>query len=265
MRNLENSVETRSPAAGGTRPALLICLVASLMTLLDVSVVTVALPSMEHSLRMSPAEITWAVAGYALAFGLTLVPAGRLGDEHGRRKLFLLGLVLFAVTGVLCGAAPNAVLLIIGRLLRGVAAGVLAPQVIGLLQQMYSGPGRGRAFGYYGAVTGLSTAVGPLLAGLIFQAAGPETGWRWVFYLSVPVVLVALVVGLRVLPPDLPGRAHRIDLVGVVLLGLVAFLRALRNGGVSHVFANLGSDHTGIIEAYARPGGTAPPTGTPSS
>lgn len=197
-------------------PALLICLVASFMTLLDVSVVTIALPSMEPSLHLSPAEVTWSVAGYALAFGLTLVPAGRLGDEHGRRTLFLVGLALFAVTGVLCGAAPNAVVFLVGRLLRGVSAGVLAPQVIGLLQQMYGRRGRGRAFGYYGAVTGLSTAIGPLLGGLVLEAFG----WRWIFYLSVPIVVIAFLVGIWVLPADRRGRAHRIDWPGVALLGL---------------------------------------------
>jgi EmrB/QacA subfamily drug resistance transporter len=202
------------------RPALAICLVASFMTLLDVSVVTIALPSMEHSLRLSPAEVTWSVAGYALAFGLTLVPAGRLGDERGRRTLFLIGLALFALTGVVCGAAPNAVVLVIGRLLRGVSAGILAPQVIGLLQQMYAKPVRGRAFGYYGAVTGLSTAVGPLLGGVILQVFGSATSWRWVFWLSVPVVVLAFIIGRRVLPADQRGRAHRIDWPGVVLLGL---------------------------------------------
>jgi len=201
-------------------PSLVICLAASFMTLFDVSVVTIALPSMEHALQLTPAEITWAVAGYALAFGLTLVPAGRLGDEHGRRKLFLIGLSLFAVTGVICGAAPNALVLIIGRLLRGVSAGILAPQVIGLLQQMYPRKTRGRAFGYYGATTGLSTAVGPLLGGVILQSFGPADGWRWVFYLTIPVVLLALVIGIRVLPADRPGPAHRIDPVGVLLLGL---------------------------------------------
>jgi EmrB/QacA subfamily drug resistance transporter len=201
-------------------PALLICLVAGFMTLLDVSIVTVALPAMESSLRMSPAEISWAVAGYALAFGLTLVPAGRLGDEYGRRKLFLIGLSLFAATAVICGAAPNAAVLVVGRLLRGVSAGLLAPQVIGLLQQMYSGPRRGKAFGYYGATVGMSTALGPLLGGVILQAFGPAAGWRFVFYLSIPVVLVALAVAFRVLPADRRGRAHRLDLVGVLLLGL---------------------------------------------
>lgn len=218
---MQNTVEPdHGDAVLPRRSALLICLVASFMTLLDVSAVAIALPAMEYSLHMTPTEITWAVAGFALAFGLTLVPAGRLGDEYGRRRLFLVGLALFAATGVICGVAPNAVVLIIGRLLRGVAAGVLAPQVIGLLQQMYSGPKRGTAFGYYGATTGLSTAIGPLLGGVILQALGPATGWRWVFLLSVPVVLMALAVGRAILPADRRGRAHRLDLLGVVLLGL---------------------------------------------
>src|SRR5437879_2819373 len=121
------------------RPALAICLVAGFMTLLDVSVVTVTLPSMSQQLRLSPADVSWAVAGYALTFGLTLVPAGRLGDRYGRRRMFLVGLALFAATAVICGAAPTALVLVIGRLSRGVAAGLLAPQVIALLQQMYSG------------------------------------------------------------------------------------------------------------------------------
>jgi EmrB/QacA subfamily drug resistance transporter len=221
MKNKEKPAEFHSDNTESRRwPALLICLVAGFMTLLDVSIVTVALPSMERSLHMSPAEISWSIAGYALAFGLTLVPAGRLGDEYGRRKLFLIGLSLFAATAVICGAAPNGVVLVIGRLLRGIAAGLLAPQVIGLLQQMYSGPRRGKAFGYYGATVGMSTAIGPLLGGVILQAFGVASGWRFVFYLSIPVVLVALAVGVKVLPADRRGRAHRLDLLGVLLLGL---------------------------------------------
>jgi EmrB/QacA subfamily drug resistance transporter len=201
--------------------ALLICLAAGFMTLLDVSIVNVALPSMERGLHMSPADVSWAVAGYALTFGLTLVPAGRLGDHYGRRKLFLIGLSLFAATAIICGAAPNATMLVVGRLCRGVAAGLLAPQVIGLLQQMYSGPRRGKAFGYYGATVGLSTAVGPLLGGVILQAFGIADGWRFVFYLSVPVVLATLALGFRVLPADRPGRMHHgLDPVGALLLGL---------------------------------------------
>jgi EmrB/QacA subfamily drug resistance transporter len=203
------------------RDALLICLVAGFMTLLDVSIVNVALPSMEHSLRLSPADVSWAVAGYALTFGLTLVPAGRLGDEYGRRKLFLIGLSLFAITAVVCGAAPNATVLVIGRLCRGVAAGLLAPQVIGLLQQMYTGQRRGKTFGYYGATVGLSTAIGPLLGGVILQVFGVAEGWRFVFYLSIPVVVLTLAFAFRVLPADRQGGEHHgVDFVGALLLGL---------------------------------------------
>jgi EmrB/QacA subfamily drug resistance transporter len=220
MTNPENRSEIPSPQPNTRRwPALAICLIASFMTLLDISVVTVALPSMQRGLHLSAAEVSWSVAGYALAFGLPLIPAGRLGDEYGRRRLFLISLTLFAATGVLCGAAPDAAVLVLGRVLRGVAAGVLAPQVIGLVQQMYSGPGRGRAFGYYGATTGIAIAVGPLLGGLALQALGPADGWRWVFYLSVPIVLIAFALGVKVLPADQRGRAHRIDVLGVVLLG----------------------------------------------
>jgi EmrB/QacA subfamily drug resistance transporter len=203
------------------RPALIVCLVAAFMTLLDISIVTVALPSMERSLHMPAADVSWAVAGFALTFGLTLVPAGRLGDHYGRRRLFLIGLSLFAITAVLCGAAPDATVLVIGRLARGVAAGLLAPQVIGLMQQMYDGPRRGRAFGYYGATVGLSTAIGPLLGGVILQVFGVADGWRFVFYLSAPVVLVTLALAYKVLPADRPGRApHAPDLAGALLLGL---------------------------------------------
>jgi EmrB/QacA subfamily drug resistance transporter len=219
---MANTTEIQSDNTETRRwPALLICLAAGFMTLLDVSIVNVALPSMQRALHMSPTQVSWAVAGYALTFGLTLVPAGRLGDEYGRRKLFLIGLALFAVTGILCGAAPNATVLVAGRLCRGVAAGLLAPQVLGLLQQMYTGPRRGKAFGYYGATVGLSTAIGPLLGGVILQAFGRADGWRYVFYLSIPVVLVALAVGVVVLPADQRGRVHhRLDLVGALLLGL---------------------------------------------
>jgi EmrB/QacA subfamily drug resistance transporter len=230
------TVKDPHKTSSGRWQALLICLVAGFMTLLDVSIANVALPSIERGLRMSPGQLQWAVVGYALAFGLTLIPAGRLGDEYGRKKLFLSGLSLFALTAIVCGAAPNAAVLVVGRICRGAAAGILAPQVIGLIQQMYSGPSRGKAFGYYGATVGLSTAIGPLLGGVILQVFGAAEGWRFVFYLSVPVVLIALAVGARALPPDPQCRARRrLDLIGLLLLGLgvLGVLLPLLNGAPS--------------------------------
>jgi MFS family permease len=183
-------------------PALVLCIVAGFMTLLDVSIVNIAVPSMTSSLGMSSADVSWAVTGYTLAFGLTLIPAGRLGDVYGRKRMFLIGLSLFTATAILCGAAPNATVLIVGRLLRGISAGMLAPQAIALLQQMYDGPRRGRAFGYYGATVGMSTAIGPLLGGVILRIFGTADGWRFVFYLSLPILIATLVVALPVLPAD---------------------------------------------------------------
>ena len=175
---LDNTPVTSYTSERQRRQALAICLIAGSMILLDMSIFNVALPSLQRGLHISPAEVSWSVAGYALTFGLTLIPAGRLGDEYGRRRLFLIGMSLSALTAIVCGAAPDATVLVMGRLCHGVAAGLLAPQVIGLMQQMYPGPKRGRAFGYFGATVGLSAAAGPLLGGIILQVFGAAEGWR---------------------------------------------------------------------------------------
>ena len=152
------------------------------MSLLDVSIVNVALPSIQQSLGASMAQVQWVVSGYALTFGLVLVAGGRLGDALGRRRMFLAALTGFIVTSALCGAAPNAELLVAARLLQGLTAGMLTPQNSGLIQVLFQGAERGRAFGIFGATVGLSTAVGPVLGGLILAAAGEQEGWRWIFY-----------------------------------------------------------------------------------
>src|ERR671920_1870639 len=106
------------------------------MSLLDVSIVSVALPSLQQSLGAEPAAVQWVVSGYALTFGLALVPAGRLGDSLGRRRMFLIGLSMFVLTSALAGLAPTAGLLIVARLLQGVAGGILIPQNTGLVQEL---------------------------------------------------------------------------------------------------------------------------------
>ncbi|MGH3752376.1 MAG: MFS transporter [Pseudonocardiaceae bacterium] len=214
--------EADQPAYPHRWRALAVTQLAGFMSLLDVSIVAVALPSIQQSLGASAVQVQWVVSGYALAFGLLLVAGGRLGDALGRRRMFLVALTGFVLTSALCGAAPTAGLLVAARLLQGVAAGMLTPQNSGLIQVLFRGPERGRAFGVFGATMGLSTAVGPVLGGLILTAAGGPGGWRWIFYVNVPIGLVALVAAARLVPSRQRTRqrvARQIDVVGMVLLG----------------------------------------------
>lgn len=183
--------------------ALWVTLVAGFMTLLDVTIVAVALPSVQRDLHASAASVQWVVSGYALAFALTLVTAGRIGDTFGRRRVFLAALAAFVVFSAAAGAAPGIELLVVARLAQGVAAGSLAPQNSALIQQLFRGAERGRAFGLFGATVGVSSAVGPVVGGLILALAG-SGGWRWIFYVNVPVGVLAFVLGLRLLPRVAP-------------------------------------------------------------
>ncbi|WP_435853700.1 MFS transporter [Streptomyces purpurascens] len=190
------------------------------MSLLDVSIVVVALPSVQRGLHASPAQVQWVVSGYALAFALALVTAGRLGDALDRRRIFLLALGGFVVFSAACGAAPSIALLVAARLAQGLAAGFMAPQNSALIQQMFRGAERGRAFGFFGATVGISSAVGPLVGGMILALADGAQGWRWIFYVNVPIGILAVLLGRRLLPRTRrSGRGH-VDLPGVVLLGL---------------------------------------------
>jgi EmrB/QacA subfamily drug resistance transporter len=200
--------------------ALTVCLVAGFMSLLDVSIVNVALPSIATGLHAGEASLQWIVSGYALTFGLLLVPAGRIGDARGRRPAFMFGVALFTLASIACGCAPNDGTLVTARLLQGAAGGILTPQVSGLIQQLFRGAERAKAFGLLGATIGLSTAVGPLLGGLIIAVFGADLGWRFVFFVNVPIGAAALFLAVRLIPHvRATGRRESLDPVGVGLLG----------------------------------------------
>ncbi|GHE02969.1 MFS transporter [Streptomyces alanosinicus] len=201
--------------------AFAVCLTAAFMTLLDTSIVNVALPSMERGLHATTADLSWVMSGYALTLGLVLVPAGRLGDMRGRRRTFLTGLALFTLTSAACGLSSGATWLVLFRLLQGASAGLIAPQTSALIQQMFQGAERARAFGLMGSTIGISTAVGPLAGGLLIQAAGGPDAWRWVFYVNLPIGAAVLCAGLRLLPraPGSAGTRECFDVPGVLLLG----------------------------------------------
>jgi EmrB/QacA subfamily drug resistance transporter len=194
------------------------------MTLLDVTIVNVAIPSIQGGLEASEQSVQWVVSGYALTFGLTLVAGGRLGDVVGRRRMFLIGLAGFTVTSALCGAAWSGPALVGARLLQGVSAGLLTPQNTGLIQQLFDGRDRARAFGIFGTTVGVSSAAGPLIGGGLISAFGAEEGWRWVFYVNIPIGLAAMVLAVRLLPKGAGGGARavarQLDGLGAVVLGV---------------------------------------------
>jgi EmrB/QacA subfamily drug resistance transporter len=203
--------------------ALLTCCSALFMTLLDVSVTNVALPSIARATSASPSQLQWIVSGYTLAFGLVPVLAGRLGDDHGRRLMFQVGVGSFTVTSLFAGLAPTAGVLIAARFLQGLAGGLINPQVSGLVQQMFRGRERGQAFGVIGTCVGVGTAVGPLVGGGLIALGGTQYGWRLVFFVNVPIGIAVILVARRLLPTDPALGRHRLDLLGAVLLGAATF------------------------------------------
>jgi len=198
--------------------------VASL-TILDLAKINVAIPAISTVLGAGATEVQLLLSGFVLAFGLVLVPSGRIGDLYSRRFMFLLGLSLFTLASVAGTLAPSVELLIASRIAQGFAAGVLMPQVLGLVQQLFQGRERGQAFGIFGAVIGLSTAFGPTIGGFLVGVGGDDFGWRLLFAMNVPLGIAAFVMAFRLLPraQDNSGAVRDFDLLGTALLGATTF------------------------------------------
>ena len=220
------------PARDATAPEyqrlLPTLLIPAFVTLLAVSSVNVILPAVSQDLSAGTAGLQLVVSGYSLVFGVVLVPAGRAGDVMGRGRIFVIGMILFGVGSLASGLAPDVVTLNLARVVMGVGSGLLNPQVSGMIQQFYSGESRGRAFGLFGAVIGVSVAVGPVLSGGLIGWLGDDWGWRASFLINVPLVLLGVWAAHRYLPDSAwhrqvggsaAGRG-RVDLdpVGMVLL-----------------------------------------------
>jgi EmrB/QacA subfamily drug resistance transporter len=204
------------------------------MSLLDATIVNVALPTIRTSLNASEATLSWIISGYALAFGLALIPAGRLGDRFGHKWVFFGGLALFTVASLACGLAQDDTQLIIARVVQGLAGGIYLPAVTSFIQLLFAGRTRGKAFAIMGAVIGVSSALGPLIGGLLIQVFGDTNGWRLVFVVNLPIGVVALVAAFFLLPSgsESSGKAGVVDVLGLFLLsgGLVAILVPLIEG-----------------------------------
>lgn len=175
-------------------------LIPAFVSLLAVSSVNVILPALSHSLSAGTAGLQLVVSGYALVFGVALVPAGRAGDVMGRGRLFVIGMLLFGAGSLVSGLAPDVVTLNLARVVMGVGSGLLNPQVTGMIQQYYTGEARGRAFGLFGAVIGVSVALGPVLSGGFIGWLGDDWGWRASFLINVPLTLAGVWAARRYLP-----------------------------------------------------------------
>ncbi|HEV8558617.1 MAG TPA: MFS transporter [Actinophytocola sp.] len=203
--------------------SLAVVLAGAAMILLDATIVSVAIPSIQLGLGASYDAIEWVVSGYALTFGLTLIPGGRLGDRFGYRRLFLIGMFGFVATSALCGLARNPGELIAARVAQGLLAGLLNPQILAVLQIAFPPRERGKAYAAYGIVAGVSVAAGPLLGGVLVNADIAGLVWRPIFLLNVPIGIVAMIVAARLLPAT-RGRGGALDLVAVALAAAALLL-----------------------------------------
>jgi EmrB/QacA subfamily drug resistance transporter len=197
---------------------LVVLLLAALMNLLDVSIVNIAIPSIQRDLHASYADVQWALAGYTLAYALVLITGGRLGDTFGRKRLFLIGVIGFTIMSALCGAATGPGMLIACRVVQGAMGAIMVPQVLSVIQVIFPPAERIKAFAGFGITAGLGTVSGPLLGGLLIQHNLFGLGWRPIFLINVPVGIIAVIAASVLVRESRAPRPPRLDPVGVGLV-----------------------------------------------
>jgi EmrB/QacA subfamily drug resistance transporter len=207
-------------------------MVAALMDMIDGTIVNVALPTIRRDLGAGATQLEWVVSAYMLAFAASLIVAGSLGDVFGRKRVFLLGIFTFGAASLAAGIAQSPGELIAARVVQGVAAAALMPQVLATFRAIFSDKERGQVFGFYGAILGFASAIGLVLGGVLTQANLFGWSWRSVFLVNVPIALFSLVAAARVVPDTRDRSAGRPDLVGATLLAaaLVAIVYPLLEG-----------------------------------
>jgi EmrB/QacA subfamily drug resistance transporter len=207
---------------------LAILVLGLFMTLLDLTIVNIAIPSITDDLHASLDHILWVLNAYSLVYAVLLITAGRLGDIFGPRNLFALGVVIFTVASALSGVAHDPTQLILARAAQGLGAAVIAPQGLPIMTTIFPPERRAGVFAIYGALAGLAVVAGPTLGGFLVT----HFGWRWIFYVNLPVGVVTLALALLIVPDLRPGRPHRLDLSGVLLAtaGLLGVVFGLIEG-----------------------------------
>jgi EmrB/QacA subfamily drug resistance transporter len=208
--------------------ALAVLALGLFITLLDLTIVNVAIPSIVDDLQASLDQVLWVLNGYSLMYAVLLITSGRLGDIFGPRNMFAAGIVVFTIASAFSGLAHDPTQLILARGAQGLGAAILAPQGLPIMTTLFPPERRAGVFAIYGALSGLAVLLGPVLGGFIVT----HFGWRWIFYVNLPVGLITLVLAFLFVPDLRPGTRHRLDWVGVVLatLGLFGIVFGLIEG-----------------------------------
>ncbi len=216
-QSIADTPASANQSASANWAGLFVLLLAGFMNFMDVTIVNVALPTLQKDLGASSSQIEWVVAGFVLAFALGLLPFGRLGDIIGRRNLFLAGIASFTLASALCGASTSIEMLIFARILQGISGAVMMPQVMAIIQAAFPPEKRGAAFGMFGLSAGLASVSGPVIGGLLIEANFFSSGWRMIFFVNIPIGLFAIFAGLRALP-NRPGNSSlKMDWIGIIL------------------------------------------------
>lgn len=199
---------------------LLVLTLGFFMILLDTTIVNIAIPDIEKGLSTSFDQVLWILNAYILVYAVLLITAGRMGDIYGAKNLFVAGLVIFTVSSAACGLARNPTELILFRVTQGVGGAVLTPQTLSVITTIFPPDRRGAAFGIWGAVAGVAAVVGPTLGGFLVTVAS----WRAIFYINVPVGIIAVTAAVLLMPEIRSNRSHELDLPGVLLASSGLFL-----------------------------------------
>src|ERR1700710_696882 len=217
--------------------ALIVLLIGMFMALLDTTIVNVALQTIRENVNADGHAagedvLLWIISGYALAFGVALIPAGRLGDRFGHKWIFFAGLALFTAASLACGLAQSDIQLIVFRVVQGLAGGIFVPAVTAYIQILFQGKVRGSAFAIMGAVIGVSSALGPIVGGLIIQGFGTQNGWRLIFGVNLPIGVVALILAALLIPgrkklAEITSQAAAAARSGIDWIGLLLITLAL--------------------------------------
>lgn len=220
------NVDARSTPSTTPWPAVSIVLVGAFMATLDSFIVIVAGPAIQADLGTSGGELQWILAGYQLTYAVLLVTGGRLGDVLGRKRMFAAGTAVFTVASVACAVSPTAAALIVARLVQGLGAAMMLPQVYATITVLVGERDRPRAFGIFGVAVGLATVGGQLIGGLLIGADLFGAGWRSVFWINVPIGLITIALTVKGLPESRAAITRRLDVPGVGVLSAALFLLA---------------------------------------